>query len=112
MPPLAMLGVGLAGSIGGAIIGSHGAHEAADAQSQAAKYAADLQKQEADNSLAFQKQEWNTQQSNMAPWLSAGKGALTNLSSLLSTPGQGLLKGWDQPGPGSYACAGRTGARL
>ena len=34
MPPLAMLGVGLAGSIGGALIGSHGAHEAADAQSQ------------------------------------------------------------------------------
>lgn len=97
MPPLAiMAGVGIAGAIGGSAIQANAAGKAADAQSQAANHAADLQKQEADNSLAFQKEQWGTQQQNLAPWLSAGKGALGELSGLTSTPGQGLLAGFDK----------------
>jgi hypothetical protein len=84
-------GVSAAGAIGGAAISSHAAGEASKTQANAADTAAELQKQEADNSLAFQNKEWETQQSNLAPWLTAGKGALSNLTGLLSTPGQGLL---------------------
>lgn len=96
MPPLAMLGVGLAGSIGGALIGSHGAHQAADAQSAAAQQAANYQKQQGENATGFQNAEWNQAQNNIAPWLGAGRQALGELSGLTGTPGQGLLKGWDQ----------------
>jgi hypothetical protein len=87
MPPLVIAGiVAGAGAIGGAAIGAHAAGKAADAQVNAANYAADLQKQAADESLAFQKQQYNTNQQQMQPWLSAGKGALTNLQYLLGIP--------------------------
>jgi hypothetical protein len=76
-------GVAAAGSVGAAAIGSHAAGEAASTQSDAAKYAADLQKQQADKALAFQQQQWNTQQQNLAPWLSSGQTSLANLNSLL-----------------------------
>ena len=79
-------GVGAAGSIGGALIGSHAAGQAANAQVSAADYAAQLQKQAADQSLAFNQQMWNTQQQNLAPWLQQGKGALANLSYLMGVP--------------------------
>jgi len=91
-----LAGVGLAGSIGGAAISSNAAENAASTQANAADYAAQLQAQEAQNALNFQEQEWGTQQQNLAPWLQAGKGALGNLSALLSTPGQGLLTPWTQ----------------
>src|SRR5712692_2716617 len=81
------LGLGLAGSVGSAAIGAHAAGKAADTQSQAAMYAANLQKQEADQALAFQKQVYGTQQKELAPWLTAGQGAITNLSKLLSGGG-------------------------
>src|SRR6266568_978149 len=87
-------GLAAAGGIGGAAISSHAAGEAANTQANAADYAAQLQKQEADNALAFQKEQWTTDQANEAPWLQAGKGALSNLSGLLSTPGAGLLTPW------------------
>lgn len=97
MPPLAIMGgVGLAGSIGSALIGAHGAHEAADAQSAAAQQAAAYQKQQASNATGFQNAEWNQAQNGLDPWLAAGKGALGELSGLTSTPGQGLLAGFDQ----------------
>ena len=89
-----MAAVGLAGSIGGAAISSSAAGNAASTQANAADYAAQLQKQESDAALAFQKQEWETQQANLAPWLQSGKGALSNLTALLSTPGAGLLTPW------------------
>lgn len=89
-------GVSAAGAIGGAAISSHAAGEAANTQSNAAKSAAQLQKEEADQALAFQKQQWSTQQQNMQPWLTAGKGALGELSGLTSTPGQGLLTPWTE----------------
>lgn len=93
MPPLAILGVlGAAGSLGGAAISSHAAGEAAKTQANAADYAANLQAQEAQNALDFQKQEWNTQQQNLAPWLSAGKSGLSNLEAILNQPGEG----WNQ----------------
>lgn len=89
-------GLAAAGAVGGAAISSHAAGEAASTQADAAKSAAELQKEEADNALAFQKEQWTTQQANLAPWLSAGKGALTNLTGLLSTPGSGLLTPWTE----------------
>lgn len=82
-----------AGSIGGAAIGAHAAGKASDAQSQAAMYAADLQKKAADEALAFQKQEYADQQKNLAPWIKAGQGAVTSLSSMLA-PGGTLSQGW------------------
>lgn len=88
MPPLAIIAaVGAAGAIGGAAISAHAAGKAADTQSNAAMYAADLQKKSADEALAFQKQQWETQQQNLAPWLTAGKGALGQLT--------GQLPGWE-----------------
>jgi hypothetical protein len=87
-------GLAAAGGIGGAAINAHAAGKAAGAQTSAANYAADLQKQEADNALAFQEKQWDTQQKNLAPWLQSGKGALSNLTGLLKTPGQGLLTPW------------------
>jgi hypothetical protein len=89
-------GVSAAGALGGAAISSSAASNAAKTQADAAKSAAQLQKEEADNALAFQKQQWTTQQANLAPWLASGKGALNNLTGLLSTPGQGLLTPWTE----------------
>lgn len=88
---LALGGLAAAGTLGGAALASHAAGKAADTQANAANQAAQLQKQEADDALNFQKQQWSTQQQNLAPWLSAGKGALGELTSQTSTPGQGLL---------------------
>lgn len=80
-------GLAAAGSIAGAGIASNAAGNAASTQADAAMSAAQLQAQEAQNSLDFQKQEWTTQQQNLAPWLSAGKGALTTLESDLGIAG-------------------------
>lgn len=91
-----MAGVGAAGAIGGAAISSNAASDAASTQADAAKSAAQLQADEAQKALDFQKEQWTTQQANLAPWLTAGKGALTNLTALLSTPGSGLLTPWTE----------------
>lgn len=94
------LGVGAAataaGSLGSAYMESSAAGKAADTQASAAEQAAQLQHEDSQDALNFQKQEWNTQQANEAPWLNAGKQGLTNLQSLLSTPGSGLLTPWTQ----------------
>src|ERR1700757_976619 len=96
MPIATGLAIGLgvasaAAGVGSAAIGAHAAGKAAETQAAAAKSAQQLQKEEADQALAFQKQQWTTQQQNLAPWLTAGRGALGELSGLTSTPGQGLL---------------------
>jgi hypothetical protein len=89
--------VGAAGSLGGAALESSAAGNAASTQANAADYAANLQAEEAQNSLNFEQQEWNTQQQNIAPWLSAGKSGLSQLQTLLglggntNTPGYGSL---------------------
>lgn len=79
MPLAAVAGIGLAGSIGGALIGSNAAGNAADAQTAAANHAADLQHQDSQAALDFQKQQYATSQQQQAPWLQAGQ---TNLSAL------------------------------
>src|SRR5690348_15340181 len=75
--------IGVAGSIGGAALASHGAGKQADA----AMSAAQLQHQDAQDALAFQKQEYADQQKNLAPWLQAGSGAITSLSDMLKNGG-------------------------
>ncbi len=92
MPFGGLLTVGLIGAGTGAFGSIFGANKQADA----AKQAAQLQAQSAANSLDFQKQQFATEQQNLAPWLQAGKGALSTLSGLTSTPGQGLLQGFNQ----------------
>lgn len=89
-------GLSAVGGVAGAALSSNAAGNAASTQANAADYAANLQSQEAQNALNFQQQEWTTQQQNLAPWLTAGKGALSNLTALTSTPGQGLLTPWTQ----------------
>src|ERR1039458_8807912 len=87
-------GIGAAGSVGGALISSNAAGNAAGAQVSAAEQAQQLQAQEAQNSLDFQKQEWNTQQQNLAPWLQAGQGGLSQLQTLLGLGGNTGAKGY------------------
>jgi hypothetical protein len=70
-------GLGAAGSIGGAAIGAHGAQSAAETQAQAAQAATDLQRQ-----------EFQQQQANLAPWLKAGTGALSQLTAGTQPGGQ------------------------
>jgi hypothetical protein len=88
--PLIALGIAgaLAGGIGSAVAGG--------AQASAATNAANLQSQNQQASLAEQEREFNLNQQNQAPWLQAGKQGIGTLSSLLSTPGQGLLTPWTQ----------------
>ncbi len=81
-----MAGVGAAGSIGGALINSSAAGNAAQAQVGGANYAANLQAQEAANALGFQEQQFNTTQQNLAPYLQSGKNALGALDTGLGLP--------------------------
>ena len=76
-------GIGAAASLGGAAISSNAAGNAASDQSNAAEQAAQLQYQASQNALGFQEQEYNQGQSNLAPWLQSGAGALGNLDYLL-----------------------------
>lgn len=85
------------GSLAAAGISAGTSLSAAGTQADAAKSAAQLQKEEADQALAFQKQEWETQQQNIAPWLSAGKEGLSNLQAILAEPGQGWNETFTAP---------------
>lgn len=82
--------------IAGAVAGGVGSAVAGGEQAGAATSAAQLQAQSQQNSLAEQQREFNVQQKNLAPWLQAGTQGIGSLSSLLSTPGQGLLTPWTQ----------------
>lgn len=90
------IGVSAAAGVGTAALGAHEADKAATTQADASKSAAELQKEESDKALAFQQQEYNDQKANQAPFVAAGTKAVNNLSTLVSTPGQGLLTPWDQ----------------
>lgn len=79
--------VGAAGSIGGAAIGAHAAGKAADAQVNSANYAANLQHKDAQDALAFNEKQYDTNQQNLAPWLSAGKDSLAQLTAMMSNGG-------------------------
>ena len=84
-----------AGSIAAAGIGAVGSGLAANTQANAAESAQGLQAQEAANALAQQQSQFNTTQANEAPFIQAGQGAVTQLSSLLQ-PGGALSQGWNQ----------------
>lgn len=71
------------GSIAAAGIGTAGSLAAGGEQASASKNAAALQAQEAQNALNEQTREFNTQQSNLAPWLQTGQGAIQTLSGLV-----------------------------
>lgn len=88
--------IGAAGSIGGAALQSSAATQAAQAQASAAEQAQQLQANEAQQALDFQKQQWQTNQQNLAPWLSAGQQGLGALES-----GLGLAGNPNQPGYGA-----------
>lgn len=90
--------VGAVGGIGSAVVGAGASTKAADAQADAALQAAQLQAKAQADALAFQKQVYDTGQTNEAPFLAAGQGAVTQLSSLIQ-PGGELARGWT----GSFA---------
>lgn len=70
--------------LGGALLSSSAAKDAAKIQADSANKAALLAYQAQQNSLAFQQQEWAAQQQNMAPWLKAGQGAVNTLGTLFA----------------------------
>lgn len=75
------------GAIGAAGIQAAAETSAANTAANASEYAAQQQYQAAQNALGLQSSMFNTQQSNIAPWLSAGQGALGQLTAL-TQPGQ------------------------
>jgi hypothetical protein len=100
MPPLAIMGgIAAAGSIGSAVMGSHAAGSAADAQANAAMQAAQLQHQDAQDALAFQKQQYGTQQKQLAPYLQTGTNSLSQLGYL---SGIGPQNAQHNPASGGY----------
>ncbi len=78
----AIMGAVTAGSsIASGVMGSNAAKKAANTQAGAAEYAADKQYQAAEDSLNFQKDVFNTDQTNLAPYLATGKVALGELGT-------------------------------
>lgn len=78
---------GVAGSVGGGVIGAVGANKAASTQASAAEQAAQLQAQASQNALDFQKQQYGNTQANEAPYLAAGASGLNALQYGLGTGG-------------------------
>jgi hypothetical protein len=83
-----------AGGIGSSLIGSSAAKTAAQQQQQAAQAA-----------IAEQQREFNTTQTNLAPWMAAGTGALSQLTAG-TAPGGSLVtpfgETYQTPTPFSY----------
>lgn len=69
-------------AVAGAAIAAGGAIYAANKQSSAAKDAANASNQATQQSIAEQKREFDINQANQAPWLNAGKGALSQMQAL------------------------------
>ena len=102
MNPMALAGIGMGvsglGSLVGGLIGSNAAEDAAAAQTRALQEA-----------IALQRQQYETSQKQIAPYVSAGAGALENYRNLAS--------GLTQPGftyeqkPFSYSNYDNPGAR-
>jgi hypothetical protein len=74
-------GVSAATGIAGSALQSNAAQNAAQTQSAASENAAQLQYQAEQNALGFQEQQYLTGQAELSPYLSAGYGALGQLSS-------------------------------
>lgn len=101
---VAIGGIGLAGGIGSALIGSSAAGNAADTQAQSANYAANLQHQDTEDALGFQQGVYNNAQQETAPYLNTGYGGLANLAYL-----SGILPmGSGQGGTASFTPNGAT----
>jgi hypothetical protein len=84
MPPIVIAaGIAAGGSLAGGALASSGAKSAAETQAAAG-----------DKALALQKDMYDQTRQDLAPWVTSGSQANTTLSSLLSTPGQGLLEGF------------------
>jgi hypothetical protein len=82
------------GSLFGGLFGASSASHAAQ-QQIAAEQQAQGQLQNSENqALGFQQNILGQNQSNYAPYLSAGANATGNLNEMLGTPGQGLLTPW------------------
>lgn len=90
MSTAAIVGGSIAAGVGGAAIASHGANQAADTQATAATTAEQLQHQDQQDALNFQKQQYDTEQSQIAPYLKAGTTALGQLNG-------GSLPGFQAP---------------
>lgn len=91
---VAAAGIGLAGSIGGAVLSSNAAGSAASKQSAALGQALD-----------FQKGTYDTEQNNLAPYMGVGQNATYSLAGLLGLPepngapagaGQGAVNAYQQ----------------
>lgn len=80
-----MAGVGAAGSLFGGLFGANASQQAAQEYEQA------LQK-----GVTSLQGNLQTGEQNYSPYLQAGNAATGTLSSLLGTPGQGLLTPWNQ----------------
>jgi hypothetical protein len=78
-------GIGAAGSLFGGLFGGSASGKASQQYIQALKQSEDFLKGQEQQGLQ-----------NYSPYLEAGKGAATSLSSLLGAPGQGLLTPWTQ----------------
>lgn len=89
-------GLSAAGAIGGSALASKSAGKAADTQANAATEAAKINAASQDKALAEQRRQFDTQQGNLAPWLSAGKSGLSTLQDLLNqaNEGKGALAPW------------------
>ena len=73
------IGGGALASLGGSLISSSSAGNAAQTQAQATAQAAQLQAQSEKDALAQQQGQFNTLQSNEQPWMQAGIGALSKM---------------------------------
>ena len=99
-------GVGAAGSIGSAAIGSHAAGKAASTQAQAAEQARQLQAEQAKQALGINQQQFGQTQQNYAPYLASGQQALGALNyglGLGGTPMSAMMSPGGAPGPGNPA---------
>ena len=84
--------IGAAGELFGAKKASDASAAAAAIQAEAGKYAADVLYKSSADSLDFLKQQWAQAQENQAPWLTVGRGAITQLGELMGIPGQPVTK--------------------
>lgn len=93
------------------MFGSDAAQSAASQQAQAAEKAAQLQYQASQNALGFQEGQYQNSQSEIAPWLQSGSGALTNLDYLLGIqqPSSTVPGANNSPGAGVTAGQGTNG---
>jgi hypothetical protein len=73
--------------IGGAALSAGTSILGANKQASAADQAAQLNYKAQEDALAYQKQKDAQSRADLAPWLKAGSGAITSLSSLLNTGG-------------------------